>query len=272
VAERPSPLAATLLHKPRTREPETVDGGAWAYSDGRLALTAVSLVVGYHLLALLLYITPKGGLAREAKDSLAWALKTRTYIRTTANTQAWSMFAPNPHRRNIFVRVLIEDQAGETWDLGHDMYGRRAYPYVVYDRLAKINRRLAGRGGYHGVYGAYACREWERLHGGEPAKRVRLVKIWTDIPPPKIAYNAPPSIRPGWTSIGFDPMRLPLHREPLKEFECARLREGQLSPARREALGFPPAPEGHYRPTEHRTWVTRVDEDNDDDGTSEGEK
>ena len=58
------------------------------------------------------------------------------------NTQSWAMFAPNPHRSNVFMKVMVKDEAGEIWDLKHDIYGKREYPYLWYDRMGKINRRL----------------------------------------------------------------------------------------------------------------------------------
>jgi len=240
-----SSLASTLLRSP-LHGTETVDGGGWAY--GRFGVALVSLFIGYHALSLLLHVTPHGGLAKRAREVLGHGLKTGAYIRASANNQTWSMFAPNPHRSNVFVRVLAEDRAGEVWDLGHDMHGRRRYPYVFYDRMAKINRRLADRSAYLGPYAAWVCREWERTHGGEPARRVHLVKISTRVPPPQVVVPAPKKIRPSWTSVGHDPLRLQLKRKPLKVFECAMLPEGQLSPERRAQLGLPPAPEGHYRP------------------------
>ncbi|MCA9657814.1 MAG: hypothetical protein KC486_05680, partial [Myxococcales bacterium] len=100
-------LAATLLHSPPTRAAETVAGGGWAY--GPVGIALVSLFIAYHALALLLHVTPNGGLGREAKDTLGQALKVRAYIQATSNIQSWSMFAPNPFRENIFVRVLVED-------------------------------------------------------------------------------------------------------------------------------------------------------------------
>ena len=244
------PLGAALLHGAPLREAETVNGGAWAY--GRAGFALVSLFVAYHVLALLLHVTPHGGLAKRAKETIGYGIKTGAYIRATSNIQSWSMFAPNPHRSNVFVRVLAEDQAGTIWDLGHDMHGRRRYPYVFYDRMAKINRRLADRGDYLEPYAAWACREWERTRGGEPARRVHLVKISSRVPPPTDVVPAPETIRPSWTTIGHDPLRLELKREPLKVFECAMLREGQLSPERRAQLGLPRAPEGHYRPVRER--------------------
>ncbi len=253
MAEVEPSLAATLLHQPPAGEVPTVDGGPWAY--GRWGLALLSLCIGYHVLALLLFITPQGGLAREAKSGLDRVLHSRSYVRATSNSQTWSMFAPNPHRRNIFVRVLVEDQGGETWDLGHDMHGRRSYPYVLYDRMAKVNRRLPERRTYLRPYAAWVCREWEQEHGGRPAKRVHLIKIWSRIPPPSVAYRAPAGIQTTWTTLGYDPLRLPLHRKPLEVYECALLREGQLSPQRRSKLGLSEAPAGHYRPAKLKTWV-----------------
>lgn len=76
----------------------------------------------------------------------------------------------------------------------------------------------------------------------------------------------PPQLRPSWSAIGFDPLRLPLEREVLRVFDCAGLREGQLSPERRAALGLPPAPDDHYRPTQSLSWWTqRAKHAGDDD-------
>ncbi|MEZ4383553.1 MAG: hypothetical protein R3A79_19640 [Nannocystaceae bacterium] len=245
------PLAAALLRSAPAREPETVAGGGWAY--GRLGIALVSLFLAYHTLALLLHVTPSGGLARQAEDGFGRALGVRAYIHATSNVQSWSMFAPNPFRENIFVRVLVEGADGEVTDLGHDIHGRRRYPYVVYDRLAKINRRLADQQWYLEPYAAWVCREWERTHGGEPARRVHLVKLTSHIPPPREAWAMPPAQRPAWSAVGFDPRRLPVEREVLRALDCDLLRDGQLSPERRAALGLPPAP-GRHRPTELPTW------------------
>lgn len=251
MAEADGPgLAATLLRGEPGVEAETVAGGRWAYSP--LGAALVSLFVAYHALALLLHTTPSGGLARKYTRLIDHVLKVGQYMRATSNVQTWSMFAPNPHRTNVFVRVLVEDQEGRVWDAGEDMYGRRAYPYVVYDRRAKINRRLAEQRHYLLPYAAHICRAWERGHAGERPRRVRLVKISSRVPPPEAVYRANERIRPSWTTVGFDPMRLPLSEEQLEVFECALLPQGQLSPALRERLGLPPAP--GYRPIELETW------------------
>ncbi|MCB9566913.1 MAG: hypothetical protein H6710_06830 [Myxococcales bacterium] len=249
--------AAGLLHQPAPAAAETVRGGGWAYSPALMIVA--SLFIAYHTAAVLLHSTPSGGLARKYGRAMNHSLRIGLYMRATANVQNWTMFAPNPHRNNVFVRVLVDDRNGKTWDAEHDLYGRRRYPYVIYDRLAKVNRRLGEQSHYHQPYAAWVCREWERTHGGEPAKRVRLVRLESKIPPPRVVYRASEAIRPSWTSIGFDPMRLPLARRELEVFECDLLPQGQLSPEIRARLGLPPAPAGHYKPLELETWWTRAE-------------
>jgi len=249
------PLAHALLQAP---VPEDIpDPPSWAYPRWlRLLISAFLL---YHTTALLLHTTPGGGLARDFSRALDQAIYANAYIRATSNVQSWSMFAPNPHRANIYVQVFVEDGQGELWDLAHDSYGRRTWPYVFYDRVSKINRRLSEQSHYLQPYGAYVCREWERTHGGEPAARVKFVKIWTNIPPPHKVFPAPRSVRFPWSAIGFDPMRLPLERRELESVDCRSARQAQLSPELRQRFGLPPAPEGHYRPLDAPTWWDKAE-------------
>ena len=229
----------------------------WAYPTW--GMVAVSLFIAYHCLALLLHATPNGGFARDFFGRLDRALLVNAYMRATSNTQSWSMFAPNPHRANIFVQVFVEDARGELWDLGHDSYGRRSWPYIFYDRMDKINRRLSEQEHYLQPYGAWVCRDWERAHGGEPARRVRFIKATSDIPAPRAVYRAPASIRYPWSSIGFDPMRLPQRKKELLVVDCKTTRQAQLSPELRARFGLPPAPPGHYRPLDLPTWWDKAE-------------
>lgn len=243
-------LAAGLLHAPIAGD---VPGARrWAYPPWGIAL--VSVFVLYHTLTLLLHATPNGGFARELFGALDAALEVNGYMRATSNTQSWSMFAPNPHRANIYIQVFVEDDEGALWDLAHDSYGRRSWPYVFYDRMDKINRRLGEQEHYLQPYGAWVCRAWERAHEGRPARRVKFVKAWSDVPPPAKVYEAPESIRYPWSTMGFDPMRLPQEKRELRTVDCRTSRQAQLSPALRERFGLPPAPPGHYRPLDLKTW------------------
>ena len=63
-------------------------------------------------------------------------------------------FAPNPNRTNVFIRVLVEDEQGEIWDMKHDMYREDRYPYFFYARQGKINRRIDDKKGYQRDYAA----------------------------------------------------------------------------------------------------------------------
>ena len=131
-----SPLAESLLHAPVRAEP--LDPRRPAY--GVVGTVLISLFVLYHAVGLLQHTTPSGGLAARFSKTLGDALKIGGYMRATSNVQSWSMFAPNPHRSNMFLQVFVELDNGEIIDLKHDMYGRRHYPYLFYDRMGKINQ------------------------------------------------------------------------------------------------------------------------------------
>ncbi|MEZ4449765.1 MAG: hypothetical protein R3B09_09805 [Nannocystaceae bacterium] len=236
----------------------------------RLALRAlVSAFVAYHVVTLLLHVLPNGGLAgpffREA-DAL---LRVNQYMRASSNVQSWSMFAPNPFRANIFVRAFAVDQVGKRWDLGIDIRGRRSYPYVVYDRIAKVNRRLAEQTHYVKPVGAWLCREWERMHGGESALRIEFFKLVSDIPRPESVYQAPDAIRSSWTRVGFDPLRLPVVETRMETVECAVTVQAQLPPALRARLGLPPAAADHYLPLATETWWTATRPEEPDEAAPE---
>jgi hypothetical protein len=255
VSDGAEPLADALLRAPVPEDIQDPPRGALT----RLGRLLVGAFILYHATALLLHTTPSGGLARDFTRDIDRAILGGAYIRATSNVQSWSMFAPNPHRANVYVQVFVEDREGAIWDLAHDSYGRRTWPYIFYDRIGKLNRRLSEQGHYLQPYGAYVCREWERTHGGEPAARVKFVKIWTNIPPPHKVFPAPRSVRFPWSSIGFDPMRLPVERRELESVDCRTTRQAQLSPELRQRFGLPPAPEGHYRPLDAPTWWDKAE-------------
>lgn len=274
-------LAASLLHAPLPGTAADLDHEDVPKDRSarrrRAALRAlVTAFVAYHVLTLLLHVLPNGGLAGPFFRQADRVLRVNQYMRASSNIQSWSMFAPNPFRANIFVRAFAVDRQGHRYDMMIDAHGRRSYPYVVYDRMAKIDRRLAEQTHYLTPVGAWLCREWERLHGGEPALRIEFVKRVTDIPPPEAVYAAPPELRPSWTAVGFDPLRLPVTETPLRTIECATTTEAQLSPEVRARYGLPPAPAGHHLPLEVETWWTEAQRaaagddpqggDGDDDG------
>lgn len=236
----PEGLIKSLLHDPAG--PEPVDPRRPAY--GRLGMLVISLFVLYHVVVLLQHTTPSGGLAARFSKALGERLEAGGYMRATSNVQSWSMFAPNPHRSNMFLQVFVELTDGTVIDLEHDMYGRRHYPYLFYDRMGKINRRLMEQERYQRHYAAWVCRDWAMNHGGEMPDRVKFVKMWTKVPhPAKVIPN-----------MGFDPMELKLTKEHLASVECSTTQHAQLPNDIRARRGLPLLPDKAFRDVIVQTW------------------
>jgi hypothetical protein len=96
-----------------------------------------------------------------AQDPFKW------WMRITQTNQGWKMFAPNPPRSNLMMRVLVTDTDGEVYDLNTDVYhpANRPIPWLFYSRIRKINRRIVGAEGgkgewYQKWHGRYICRQW----------------------------------------------------------------------------------------------------------------
>lgn len=249
-ANEPEPaptLADTLLHQAVAADDRP--SRRWAYG-GVMQIIATVFIL-YHGVILLVHNLPGKGLAKGAQKVLNDKLDANTYWQASGNTQSWAMFAPNPHRSNIFMKVMVKDAAGEVWDLKHDIYGTRTYPYLWYDRMGKINRRLIDQKGYRRHYAAWVCREWEKTHAGEPAEEVQFVKMWTQIPPPQAVFER---AQGNIFKMGFDPMQLPLKQREEDTISCATNRQAQLPDYLRERYGLPPAPERHFKELSVRTW------------------
>ncbi len=236
----PDALAAGLLHAPRTDDDKP--GQRWAYRPWVLLL--MTLAVAYHGFVLIMHNLPAKGLAKEVHKHVNDYLGGATYMRSTGNTQSWAMFAPNPHRSNMFMKVLVKDEAGEIWNLRHDIYGNREYPYLFYDRMGKINRRLIEEKGYRRHYAAWVCREWEREHGGEGPEEVQFVKMWTQVPPPEKVYKY----------MGYDPMKLYLNQREEESIRCSTSYHGQIPDEIRARLDLPENKPGRFRDVNVRTW------------------
>jgi len=240
-------LAKTLL-----ADPPVVDERRFAYPwYGMLIAT---LFVAYHVTILLVWNTPSTNLGKPLHRFFNEHFYMQKYMRATGNSQSWAMFAPNPHRSNMFMKVLVVDDAGEVWDLAHDIYRRRTYPYVFYDRMGKINRRIIEQEGYRRHYAAWVCREWERTHGGEPAEEIRFVKMWTRIPEPHKVIGAA-----GWNlgAMWYDPDLLPLHQTEEDTIRCNMTRQAQLPEVLRERYGLPPT-DRKFRGLRPNTWYNKV--------------
>jgi hypothetical protein len=167
----------------------------WAY--GPLGRFLATCLVIYHVVGVALWLMPD-------KDSFnKWRGPSHTAFRwwltTTQTTQGWRMFAPNPPRGNRFLKVLVTDSKGETWDMKTDVYAeeQRPIPWIWYTRQRKINRRISGAEGGHGSWyqkwhARWFCRRWALEHDGEIPSRVQLIKITNGIPTPEWARDHGP--------------------------------------------------------------------------------
>ncbi len=177
---------------PDTGKPRT----PWAYGAfGRFVFGAF---VVWHITAVATWLLPD-------KDSLhAFRGPARgvfsLYLTRSHTDQGWGMFAPNPPRSNVFLKVLVTDQNGEVWDMKTDVYAaeRKPMPWIWNDRMRKMNRRIIGgesgdTSWYRKWHARYYCRHWamnDTLAPGASGlgispKKVELVKVWYKIPSPE---------------------------------------------------------------------------------------
>lgn len=250
-ATEPPDLASSLLGDPAQEPPQ---GNRWLRL---LAMVAMSAFVLYHTSILLVHNLPSKGLAKGLQAWFNKHLEARDYFQATGNSQSWAMFAPNPHRSNIFMRVLVKDQDGEIYDLKHDIYGKRDYPYLFYDRMGKINRRIIDQKGYRRHYAAWVCRWWEETHEGVPAEEIQFVKIWTRIPPPEQVIKRFKEKGRDLRYLGYNPMELKMSQREEDSFRCSTTRQAQLPNYLRKRYGFEELHEGVYRGLNIRTWYQK---------------
>jgi hypothetical protein len=242
----PEPLHASLLHAepaPSERRPTS----RWSYPQWGVLL--VSLFVAYHTIVLLVWNLPSKGLNKDYHKAVLDTLKGFDYFNGTRNGQSWAMFAPNPNRSNTFVMVYVEDLDGNTWNFGQDIWGQDRYPYLFYDRRGKINRRIDNKKHYQRIYGAWVCREWERQHGGEPAKAVTFIKRYTKVPAAKEVIK-----RGGWDAWGDH-----YKQKEQETITCKTTLDAQLPNELRVRYGLPEVDEKLIRRTEPRTWVDTLE-------------
>ncbi len=230
-----------------SRTPDTQP--AWAY--GPIGRALVGALVVWQLTAVATWLLPDKDCLKSFREPARSVFA--KWLTVTQTDQSWGMFAPNPPRSNVFLKVLVTDADGEVWDLRTDVYAaeRKPIPWVWNDRQRKMNRRIiGGESGptdwYRKWFARYHCRQWALEHGGTAPKKVELVKVSYQIPSPDQVF------RQGW----YSPEQL-LERSGTEKVEyterCADAVMGQLSNELRERHGLPPLPEGQrYRP-----WVKK---------------
>ncbi|MCA9710328.1 MAG: hypothetical protein KDK70_31100, partial [Myxococcales bacterium] len=208
----------------------------WAYGPlGRLLVGSLTL---YHVVGVACWLLPE-------KDCMSWRIQThepfRKWLEMTHTTQGWSMFAPNPPRANLFLRVRVTDSKGEVFDMNTDVYhpSQRPIPWIWYTRQRKINRRIAGGEGgkgnwYQKWHARWFCRQWTLHHQGEIPRRVQLYKITYDIPTPEyVAEHGPYDPVERMETLGKDTL--------LHTADCAEEVGAQPVNVIRARYGLPPA-------------------------------
>ncbi len=221
----------------------------WAY--GPLGRFVLSGLMAWQLAAVATWLTPD-------KYSLkSWRAPARKvfakWLTVTQTDQGWGMFAPNPPRSNVFLKVLVTDSKGEVWDMRTDVYApeRKPIPWIWNDRMRKMNRRIiGGESGntqwYRKWYARWHCRDWQRdpEHNGEIPLKVELVKVWYKIPPPE------ETARKGYYNPD-DLLERTGHEKVEHTERCKRTVMGQFFDELRERHGLPPLPEG----VTYRRWL-----------------
>jgi hypothetical protein len=218
--------------------------GRWAYPLGAMLL--VSAFVLYHTATLLIWNLPGKGLTASFHRGFLERTHGDDYFRGARLTQSWSMFAPNPNRTNNFVQVFVTDHEGEVWDFEQDIWEEDRYPYIFYDRRGKVNRNIDGKKHSQRIYGAWVCREWERIHAGESAKSVTFVRRLTRVP------KAEQVIKNG----GWDQWQAEATLIEQETVTCKTVPHGTLPNELRERYGLPLIDEQtQFIPVRIRTWA-----------------
>ncbi|HVH98556.1 MAG TPA: hypothetical protein VM869_07595 [Enhygromyxa sp.] len=134
------------------------------------------------------------------------------WVRGTNQEQSWKMFAPNPPTSNTFMRTVVIDQDGASYQVGNDHYANRPYVFWYNDRMRKMHRRMIGKSKWYLRYwGQYHCRDWAFNHDGQLPQEVRMLKLKTPIPSPEeLAEAGEPS----------DPRKRKLRRELVETYTC----------------------------------------------------
>jgi uncharacterized membrane protein YphA (DoxX/SURF4 family) len=233
------------------RRPERLDDDAPAWAYGPIGRAVIGSLVVWQLVAVATWLVPDKDCVRSFREPARRVFA--KWLTVTQTDQAWGMFAPNPPRSNVFLKVLVTDANGDVWDMRTDVYApeRKPIPWLWNDRMRKMNRRIiGGESGptewYRKWHARHHCRAWALEHGGEAPQKVELVRMSYKIPSPSQVF------RQGW----YSPEEL-LAREGTESIEhteqCASTVMGELSDTVRERHGLPPLPEGRrYRP-----WVKR---------------
>jgi hypothetical protein len=228
----------------------------WAY--GALGRLVLGLGIAWHLTAVATWLLPDKDCLQSFRGPARGVFS--MWLTRTTTEQGWGMFAPNPPRSNVFMKVLVTDHDGHVWDMRSDVYAeeRKPIPWIWNDRLRKMNRRIIGgeSGGgdwYRKWFARWQCRQWSRDHGGVGPTKVELIKITYRIPTPEqVAKNGYYIAEELLARTGREEVAYTEH--------CERAVLGQLPNEIRARDGLPLLDEGQIKPWEkkrHAAWERR---------------
>ena len=192
---------------------------------GTLARTLAIGFFLYHSSAVACLFIPRFDVTK------AWRSETQKvygdWIRAMNQQQSWKMFAPNPPRRNTFMRTIVVDTDGESYQVGKDHYTNRPYVFWYNDRERKMQRRMVGKSKWYLKYwSSYQCRLWAMSHDGQMPERVEIIKMRTGIPKPDELFK---------TRKASDPRKRKLKKELLETHKC---KDANLSPEFKQRMGW----------------------------------
>jgi hypothetical protein len=152
-----------------------------------------------------------------------------TWLSGTGTSQSWEMFAPNPPRSNQFMKSVVVQHDGERWNLANNAYDYRPNPWIINDRMRKMQRRMIGKGKWYLRYWvSYHCREWA-LRTGEMPKEIEVWSITTRIPSPEAVNVWQPKKLKGRkdpsgaiTGQPYDPRKLNVKETHVQTHQCGK--------------------------------------------------
>lgn len=151
---------------------------------------------------------------------------TAEYVRVFSLTQSWKMFSPNPPRSNTFMQTVVVEQNGDRWDLRNNAFTDRPFPWIVNDRMRKMQRRMVGKGKWYLRYWAsYQCREWTLATGRMPLE-IEVNRLVTKIPKPEHVFRKGP----------YRPSDLKVYEKHVQTHQCER--KGELPIYMKERHGL----------------------------------
>ena len=231
----------------RAKAAKATSDFVWAY--GPVGRFVAGVLIPWHLAAVAIWLSPNKDVASKWRPAAVKLV--RKWLTVTTTDQGWGMFAPNPPRANIFMKVLVTDAKGEVWDMRTDVYAeeQKPIPWIWNTRLRKMNRRIiGGESGptqwYRKWHARYYCRKWQLDHGGEIPEKVELVKVWYNIPTPE-------QVREKGYYIPEQLLERAGHERVVYTEHCKHAIMGQLPNWIRERHGLPPLPED----TPYRPWI-----------------